>query len=158
MIKSPYKVLLFLISLPLITSCGIFGSDSQFNCNDLVLTDYVGLELGKEGEPSEQWKIMNLNSKDNEPDSVDLSVSSAYPNPVNRNKYSTIRFSIHKEMNVNIQLTHAKKDFNRNILNERLSVGHHTRNIKFEPDGCYRVDFHFDGSKKSNAYGLVLVE
>lgn len=137
-----------------LSSCGLFSSDGELICDDLVMTDATGLIIGEKGNPSDQWEI---NSPIENELGQNLGVSVAYPNPVVNSGSTTLSFTLPNEMSVKVQMEDPSGG--KDIITEgRYSDGSHLIDIELRSDGCFRFDFFFNDSSSSNAFGLVLSE
>lgn len=149
------NLLIGILFILFFSSCDLFR-DKEKACDNLVMTDETGLEIGKKGDPSDQWTIKYL-----EPSSSflqDVIINPAYPNPIKSEGYTNLTFSIPNNMRVKIEMLMHGEIIP--IIGEvSLMEGTHSIVFQFGAEkGCMRFNYYFNGSSSPNAYGLLLVE
>lgn len=149
-----------LLITPLISSCSLFGDDESFSCNDLVVTDETSPEpVDYRGDPSDQWVVSGIQTEYEDGETVNtLTVYAAYPNPANPT--TQLSYNLPKDMTVKVRVKSSNGEYNQIIVDERKTSGRHQLAVELSESSskCFRADFYFDGSEKSNAYGLIKIE
>lgn len=145
-----------------LSSCTLLSNNDP-RCDDLILTNEIGQEIGKRGKPANQWTV-------NSSAVLKPSIDPAYPNPVLGSEtqfISVITFTVPSYMRVKAVLKQPDGEiFTLNsyelgrLINDPIVAGTHKIMIDFQeaPKGCYRVEYSFSGNTSADAFGLISVE
>ena len=150
------NLLIGILFILFFSSCDLFR-DSEKACDNLVMTDETGLEIGKKGDPSDQWTIKYLEQGSSFLQNV--IINPVYPNPIKSEGYTNLTYIIPNNMRVKIEMVMPNGEIIPIIGEVRLEEGTHNVRIEFgSENGCVRFNYFFNGSSTPNAYGLLLVE
>lgn len=162
MTRKTIIIIATLLIVPLFTACSLFGDDEAFSCKDLVVTGEDSPEaIEYRGDPSDQWVVTGIETEYDSSANhsiTTLKVNAAYPNPTN--PISKLTYDLPKHMSVRIKVRSSGGDYNSNIVDGRFTAGSYqvTADLSESSSKCFRADFYFEGSEKSNAYGLIKIE